>query len=109
MNVYDAMCFCGFILLVFGGIAGLIYLVSKEDKDMAYIEFENKTNGDVLKTIFPNIEYGKSESKIYPNIFGWIENEEKTKDILMFQSDEEWWNAPYKREGIKPQERSDRK
>lgn len=57
---------------------------------------DNATNGDVLKIIFPNIEYGKSESKIYPNIFGWIENEEKTKDILMFQSNEEWWNEPYK-------------
>ena len=33
MNVYDAMCFCGFIILVFSGIAGLIYLVTKEGDD----------------------------------------------------------------------------
>ena len=30
MSVHDCFCFCGFILLVFGGIAGLIYLISRE-------------------------------------------------------------------------------
>lgn len=32
MSVHDGMCFCGFVLLVFSGIAGLIYLVTKEDE-----------------------------------------------------------------------------
>ena len=34
MNVHDCMCFCGFILLVFGGIAGLIYVVQKEGEEV---------------------------------------------------------------------------
>ena len=32
MSVHDCFCFRGFILLVFSGIAGLIYLVTKEDE-----------------------------------------------------------------------------
>ena len=32
MSVYDCFCWCGFILLVFSGIAGLIYVLGKEDE-----------------------------------------------------------------------------
>lgn len=30
MSVHDCFCFCGFILLVFGGITGIIYVIKKE-------------------------------------------------------------------------------
>ena len=30
MSVHNCMCFCGFIVLVFSGIAGLIYVIKKE-------------------------------------------------------------------------------
>ena len=30
MSVSDCFCFCGFVLLVFCGIAGLIYVIKKE-------------------------------------------------------------------------------
>lgn len=33
MSVHDCMCFCGFVLLVFGGIVGLIYVIKKEGDD----------------------------------------------------------------------------
>lgn len=32
MSVSDCFCICGFVLLVFGGIAGLIYVLGKEDE-----------------------------------------------------------------------------
>ena len=34
MNVHDCFCFCGFILLVFGGIAGLIYVIKREGEEV---------------------------------------------------------------------------
>ena len=30
MNVHDCFCWCGFVILVLGGIAGLIYVINKE-------------------------------------------------------------------------------
>ena len=33
MSVHDCMCFCGFIILVFGGIAGIIYVMQREGED----------------------------------------------------------------------------
>ena len=33
MSVHDCFCFCGFVVLVFSGAAGLIYLVTKEGED----------------------------------------------------------------------------
>lgn len=33
MSVADCFCFCGFILLVFGGIAGLAVLMQRGGKD----------------------------------------------------------------------------
>lgn len=33
MSVHDCFCFCGFVVLVFSGIAGLIYLISREGED----------------------------------------------------------------------------
>ena len=33
MSVHDCFCFCGFVLLVFSDIAGLIYLILREGSD----------------------------------------------------------------------------
>ena len=33
MNAHDAICFCGFVVLVFSGIAGIIYVINKEGDD----------------------------------------------------------------------------
>ena len=33
MNVHDCMCFCGFVVLVFSGIAGLAVLMQREGED----------------------------------------------------------------------------
>lgn len=42
MSVHDCFCFCGFILLIFSVIAGLIYLIHKEDEIMDDKEVTNK-------------------------------------------------------------------
>ena len=41
MSVHDCMCFCGFVLLVFGGIAGIIYVIKKEGERMTDIELKS--------------------------------------------------------------------
>ena len=33
MSVHDCMCFCGFVLLVFSGISGLVVLMQREGDD----------------------------------------------------------------------------
>lgn len=33
MSVSDCFCFCGFVVLVFSGIAGIIYVIKKEGED----------------------------------------------------------------------------
>ena len=33
MNAHDAICFCGFILLVACGLFGIIYVIKKEGDD----------------------------------------------------------------------------
>lgn len=33
MNVHDCFCFCGFILLVAGGLFGIIYVMQREGED----------------------------------------------------------------------------
>lgn len=32
MNAHDAICFCGFVLILFCGIVGIIYVIKKEGK-----------------------------------------------------------------------------
>ena len=34
MSVHDCFCFCGFVLLVFGGIAGLVVLMQREGEEV---------------------------------------------------------------------------
>jgi hypothetical protein len=48
------------------------------------------TNGDMIKAMFPNIEYGKDE---LGNVF--IISSAQLGYIALRES---WWNAPYKRD-----------
>lgn len=67
---------------------------------------EGATNGDVIKTLFPNMETEYIDQKlIYPS--GLYKSELKVKpynvdeDNLVFvlRSLADWWNAPYESEG----------
>lgn len=57
---------------------------------------DNATNGDVIKTLFPNatikmkVEHGSSGWKFSPQIV--VEFSETERNYF----DEVWWNAPYK-------------
>ena len=52
-----------------------------------YIEIlNNATNGDMIKSIFPNMRVGKLHDCIF------------AKDYKNVWFGEDWWNAPYKAE-----------
>ena len=52
---------------------------------------EGATNGDMIKTMFPNVECGKDE---LGNVF--IISSAQLGYIAFRES---WWNTPYKKEG----------
>ena len=64
----------------------------------------NPTNGDVIKTMFPNAEYKhiktmsgvdgmevKGINGLYDNFGQWC-----ARDIFFY---DDWWNAPYRKDG----------
>lgn len=57
---------------------------------------DNPTNGDILKAIFPDVEY-----KIIRKLSGCDYIEVKLDNINRHQFELDWWNAPYKRGGEK--------
>ena len=42
MSVHDCFCFCGFVFLVFSGIAGIIYVIKKEGEYMMRDELKDR-------------------------------------------------------------------
>lgn len=56
---------------------------------------DNPTNGDMIKTLFPNSEKHNGENGIYLFILKSYEGNLKSGFTLWFPED--WWNAPYKR------------
>lgn len=61
------------------GLSELLNILAKEG---------NMTNGDVIKEVFPNIEF--TDHPMFE--YGFEGNEPK------LTADPDWWNAPYKRE-----------
>ena len=57
-------------------------------KDGRYKVLDGKTNGDVIKMMFPNIE-------IIPNSYT-PSVDLSVGGIMMMRVDRNWWNAPYK-------------
>lgn len=64
----------------------------KDIKEEALVTFsDNPTNGDVIKALFPNSEAIFMLRNVLKTDIIKIENE-------AFLVDENWWNAPYKKE-----------
>lgn len=57
-------------------------------KKVAMIEKENPTNGDMIKTMFPNIEVKEWKHTVDVAI------KDEPNTFHVFQKD--WWNAPFK-------------
>lgn len=54
---------------------------------------DNATNGDVIKTMFPNAYFEEYEDEIRHVIIMW----DNTEDVEWSNTfDFDWWNAPYK-------------
>ena len=49
------------------------------------------TNGEVIKAMFPNIDY----EAFYRAYFGYLRV--KGSNIRVLEIDDDWWNAPYER------------
>ena len=54
--------------------------------------FENMTNGDIIKMMFPNAKYTENFADVEMKVF-----ENDTRFCSIF--DRDWYDAPYKEEG----------
>ena len=52
---------------------------------------ENTTNGDILKSIFPEVPKGVSLDVCLGKF-------PSAPDRMTFKTDTDWWNAPYRKE-----------
>ena len=58
---------------------------------------DNATNGDVIKAVFPNIDFYEGEVDKIGGLISFYardEHEEKRQRVIITA---DWWNAPYKR------------
>lgn len=77
------------------GLATTIAEDEKKKRERNIIEIPNNaTNGDVIKAMFPNLEWIGNDRNVD---FYYLDSDTPyAPHLSTFQS---WWNAPYKREG----------